>query len=452
MTRRAPGSSKPRNSRDEPFPAGGGFRLGLQGQKSLLAASDVIVDVLSFSTAVDVAASRGARILPYPYGQADAQGYADNRGAPRTAGGGQLSLSPVTLQTVADGARIVLPSQNGSRLSRETGAVPTPAGCLRNAAAVARALPPLESSIGVVAGELWPDGGLRPAIEDLLGARTDRLGPRRRRGDRDRSGREPHGSVAAGRRLCQRGRNMIREENIEIPCAGGAIPTFAAEPEHPGPAVILLIDAPGIREELRDFARRIARAGCHCLLPDMFHRLGTLRFDLSRRDERMTAVIGAAMASLDHERVAGDSEALLDHLDAHPRVAPGPRGLVGYCMSGQYVLSAACRFADRIGAVAAFHGVGMVTGRADSPHLGAGSIAAELFLGFASDDPLVPDDVIPTLGDVLSRSGVAHRIEVYPQTRHGFSFPSRDVYSRTAAEACWEHMLDLFARRLREPG
>ena len=122
--------------------------------------------------------------------------------------------------------------------------------------------------------------------------------------------------------------------------------------------------------------------------------------------------------------------------------------MVGYCMSGQYVLAAACRFPERIGAVAAFHGVGMVTGKADSPHLQVESVAAELFLGFASDDPLVPIDVIPTLRDVLQRYGVSHRIEVYPSTRHGFSFPSRDVYSETAAEACWGYMLGLFARRL----
>lgn len=246
---------------------------------------------------------------------------------------------------------------------------------------------------------------------------------------------------------------MNKEETLQIPCVDGSIPTFAVEPEglDSVSAVIILMDAPGIRDELRDFARRIAREGYLCLLPDMFYRLGTLRFDLSRRDARMSAVIGAAMASLDHSRVAEDCTALLDYLDTHPRVAPGPRGMVGYCMSGQYVLAAACRFRDRIGAIAAFHGVGMVTGKSDSPHLQSESVAAELFFGFASDDPLVPIDVISTLRDELRRNGLSYRIEVYPDTHHGFSFPSRDAYSETAAEACWEHMLGLFARRLRGP-
>lgn len=153
------------------------FGWGLRGLQSLLPTSDVIVivDVLSFSTAVDVAASRGAQVLPFPYELSDADSYARSRGAllaqPRQAGGEQLSLSPETLKTVANGTRIVLPSPNGSRLSWETGAVPTLTGCLRNAAAVARAASSLGPSIGIIAaGERWPDGSMRPAIEDLLGA------------------------------------------------------------------------------------------------------------------------------------------------------------------------------------------------------------------------------------------------------------------------------------------
>ena len=153
------------------------FAWGLQGLAALLPACDVIVivDVLSFSTAVDVATARGAWILPFPYDRPDAAGYAKNHGAvlaqPRTAQGEQLSLSPQTLKAVVDGTRIVLPSPNGSMLSRKTGDVPTLAGCLRNATAIAQASLSQGGSIGfIAAGERWPDGSLRPAIEDLLRA------------------------------------------------------------------------------------------------------------------------------------------------------------------------------------------------------------------------------------------------------------------------------------------
>jgi len=146
----------------------------LRGQVAVL----VIVDVLSFSTAVDVAVGRGALVYPFAYGDpAAAQSAAERIGAvaaqPRQAGGGQLSLSPASLATIPAGTKLLLPSPNGARLSLACGGTPVLAGCLRNAAAVARAALGLAGSgaIGVVpAGERWPGGGLRPAIEDLLGA------------------------------------------------------------------------------------------------------------------------------------------------------------------------------------------------------------------------------------------------------------------------------------------
>jgi len=138
----------------------------------------VIVDVLSFSTAVDVAVARGAVIYPFPYADPDAaQIAADRVGAvlaqPRRAAAGQFSLSPGSLAAVPPGTKLMLPSPNGSRLSLACGATPVLTGCLRNAAAVAKAAREIAGGgdVGVIpAGELWPDGSLRPAIEDLLGS------------------------------------------------------------------------------------------------------------------------------------------------------------------------------------------------------------------------------------------------------------------------------------------
>ncbi|OWJ57420.1 2-phosphosulfolactate phosphatase [Inquilinus limosus] len=150
---------------------------GIEALRDRVAAL-VVVDVLSFCTAVDVAVSRSAQILPFPYGDpAAAKLAAERAGAllarPRRAAGGQLSLSPASLLGIPAGTRLMLPSPNGSRLSLAGGGTPVLAGCLRNAAAVARAARGLagDGAIGVIpAGERWPDGGLRPAIEDLIGA------------------------------------------------------------------------------------------------------------------------------------------------------------------------------------------------------------------------------------------------------------------------------------------
>ena len=140
----------------------------------------VIVDVLSFTTAVDVAVSRGAQVLPYAGRDARAaRAFAERERAALAVNRRDMStqqpysLSPASLAEIARGTRLVLPSPNGSTLSAiaaEAGRTLL-AGCLRNASAVARAALHAGGAIGVVAsGERWPDGSLRPAVEDLLGA------------------------------------------------------------------------------------------------------------------------------------------------------------------------------------------------------------------------------------------------------------------------------------------
>ncbi len=135
----------------------------------------IIVDVLSFSTSVDIAVSNGAIIYPYQWKDEAAVAYARSQDAilanfQRDVDAG-YSLSPASLQTIPSGTRLVLPSPNGSTLSLSTGNVPTFAGCLRNAKAVTTAAQQVGRQITIVpAGERWSDGTLRPCIEDWIGA------------------------------------------------------------------------------------------------------------------------------------------------------------------------------------------------------------------------------------------------------------------------------------------
>jgi 2-phosphosulfolactate phosphatase len=150
---------------------------GAQGVATLAPISDgiVIVDVLSFSTAVDIAVSRGATIYPYHLRDESAVAYTKSHDAllatfRRDVTDG-YSLAPTSLMNIPAGTRLVLPSPNGATLSLGTGIIPTFAGCLRNARAVAEAAGKVGKHIGVIAaGERWPDGSLRPAIEDMIGA------------------------------------------------------------------------------------------------------------------------------------------------------------------------------------------------------------------------------------------------------------------------------------------
>lgn len=150
---------------------------GPQGARALTERCSVlvVVDVLSFTTTVTVAVERGATVWPHEGGEAahrlarsiDAQ-LAGTRGAHATG----PTLSPVSMLELEPGARVVLPSPNGSTISYAavTSGVEVVAGCLRNASAVARHLLGRER-VGVVpAGERWGDGSLRPAYEDWVGA------------------------------------------------------------------------------------------------------------------------------------------------------------------------------------------------------------------------------------------------------------------------------------------
>ncbi|MHA1113719.1 MAG: dienelactone hydrolase family protein, partial [Alphaproteobacteria bacterium] len=105
-------------------------------------------------------------------------------------------------------------------------------------------------------------------------------------------------------------------------------------------------------------------------------------------------------------------------------------------------------YADDFAAVAALYGTRMVTDKPDSPHLLAGKVKGELYLGFAEEDQHVPDNVVPDLRAALDAAGATYRIETYEGTRHGFSFPRRWCYDRAAAEKAQAIILDLFARRL----
>ena len=148
---------------------------GIQGVMRLAPISDVIViiDVLSFSTCVEIANSQGAIIFPYQWKDESAQAFAESLQARLAQKRGNLgySLSPASLLSLNQGDRLVLPSPNGSSLSLATKGTPTLCGCLRNCRSVALAAVNYGRRIAIIpAGEKWQDWSLRPSFEDLIGA------------------------------------------------------------------------------------------------------------------------------------------------------------------------------------------------------------------------------------------------------------------------------------------
>lgn len=233
------------------------------------------------------------------------------------------------------------------------------------------------------------------------------------------------------------------EYGVIVTTKHGRMPSFVACPDGTGrfPPIIFYMDAPGIREEPSNMVRRIARHGYFCILPDMYYRLGTIRFDIPRHDDAMSAVIRPCMNSVTIPYVNDDTAAIIAWFGAQDRAKPGPIGCVGHCMSGRYITSVSA---------ASLYGVSIVTDQEDSPHLSLNKIRAELYYAFAEHDQSVPANVVPDLTAALRRTDVKHTIETFPGTHHGFCFPERTVYDSQAAEVTWTKIFATWDRHLKQ--
>src|SRR5438105_3017387 len=169
------------------------------------------------------------------------------------------------------------------------------------------------------------------------------------------------------------------EHTLDIVTRDGAMETFIGRPERGGPypAVFLLMDAPGIREELRDMARRLATVGYYVLLPNLYYRAGrdtiygpSVLEEGSAERERMRAV----RTKMTIPPVMDDVAAMLAFVDGQAEARNGAVGCHGYCMSGPYALAAAARYPDRVAAAASFYGTWLVSDAEESPHLSLGKV------------------------------------------------------------------------------
>ncbi len=244
----------------------------------------------------------------------------------------------------------------------------------------------------------------------------------------------------------------MHEQTLDIATKDGAMETFICHPDRgPHPAVFLLMDAPGVREELRDMARRLGTVGYTVLLPNLYYRAGrdtiygpdVLTQGSAERD-RMRAV----RTKMTIPPVMDDIATLLAFVAQHAAVKPGPIGVHGYCMSGPYALAAAARYPDRVAAAASFYGTRLVSDAVESPHLTLGQANGELYIACAEHDELAPLPMVEELRGMFEKSGNPGALELYPTVHHGFAFPQRWCYDKPAAERHWERLIALYRRRL----
>lgn len=246
----------------------------------------------------------------------------------------------------------------------------------------------------------------------------------------------------------------MKERILDIATKDGAMETFAVHPERGGPypPVLFLMDAPGIREELHDMARRLATVGYYVLMPNLYYRAGKdtkygpdVLTHGSDEHHRMRSV----RTKMTIPPVMDDVAALIAFADAQKEVKRGgPVGAHGYCMSGPYALAAAARYPDRVVAAASFYGTWLVSDAVESPHLTLGEARGELYISCAEHDDLAPPEMVEELKVLFEKSGNPGELEVNPGVHHGFAFPQRWCYDKPAAERHWERLIALYRRWL----
>ena len=238
------------------------------------------------------------------------------------------------------------------------------------------------------------------------------------------------------------------ERELDITTAEGEMKTFIYHPHHDGPhpVVLYLMDAPSIRPALKDMARRLASAGYYVMMPYLFYRGGPFR-EFGASDEDMHAKT-ELMGTVTPTNILSDAEALLAEAANDPAAQDdGKIGAVGFCMSGGLVISLARAHPDRVAAVASIHGAWLVRESEDSPHIGLDAVTAEVYLGWADNDPTAPVEDRTVLEQALNDAGVTYNLDWFTDAVHGYA-SAGERYNLEASEMHWERVHSMFRRYL----
>jgi carboxymethylenebutenolidase len=252
----------------------------------------------------------------------------------------------------------------------------------------------------------------------------------------------------------------VVETDVEIKTPDGTCDAAFIHPatgSHPG--VLIWPDAFGLRPSMREFGKRIAAEGYSVLVPNPFYRVSKspqypdasgVNFGTER------AKIGPLMSSV---TTAGNAEkdavAYVAFLDAQKEVNKSKKiGTQGYCMGGPLVVRTAATIPDRIGAGGSFHGGGLVTNNAASPHLLAPKIKAQMYFGVAASDDTQQPDAKVKLKEAFDAAKVPAEVELYPGTIHGWCVPDMPqtngmpTYNKVDAEKAWAKLVALYKAAL----
>jgi carboxymethylenebutenolidase len=242
---------------------------------------------------------------------------------------------------------------------------------------------------------------------------------------------------------------VVTESDVNVSTPDGTADCYFVHPASgTAPGVLIWPDIFGLRPAFRQMGKRLAQSGYSVLVANPFYRV----------KKAPTADAGSAtpieqlrpLAQALNERThMADAKAFVAWLDAQASVAKNRKlGTQGYCMGGPIAFRTAAAVPDRVGAVASFHGGGLVTDQPNSPHLQAARTKAQFLIAIAAnDDARSPNDK-NVLKKTFAKANLRAEIEVYTDAAHGWCPPDSHVYNEEKAEKAWSRLLELYGKAL----
>jgi carboxymethylenebutenolidase len=245
----------------------------------------------------------------------------------------------------------------------------------------------------------------------------------------------------------------VIESDVTVPTADGSADAVLFHPAGKGswPAVLMWPDILGLRPVFREMGRRLAGAGYTVLVPNPFYRTRRAPIVTGPFDFNDKAAMGKLMdlkGTLTDARIDADATAFITFLDKQKQTNRRKgAGVQGYCFSGPFAFHTAAARSDRVRAVGSFHGGGLVTKDATSPHLLIPKTKASFVVAIAQND----DQRQPEAKNVLKSAFAAAKrpatVEVYPAD-HGWCVAGGPAYNEAGAERAWAELLKLYRANL----
>jgi carboxymethylenebutenolidase len=241
----------------------------------------------------------------------------------------------------------------------------------------------------------------------------------------------------------------VTELDVTVTTPDGSADCFFVHPATgTAPGVLMWPDIFGLRPAFRQMGKRLAESGYAVLVVNPFYRVKKAPTAESGATTAIQQLMPLAQG-LNATTHMTDAKAFIGWLDQQAPVAKNRKmGTQGYCMGGPIAFRTAAAVSDRVGAVASFHGGGLVTDKPDSPHLQAAKTTAQFLIAIAAnDDARSPNDK-SVMKETFAKANLPAEIEVYADAAHGWCPPDSKVYNEAQAEKAWSRLLVLYGKAL----